>query len=205
MISFFYILYFTSIATGIIPLIVALPKAQKNELQSDKQTRFLILLSVLRLLTEFAIITLAIVIKNSFPAVHVSIFLSYIVILQILNTIHQLKLLNLLFIIGVLTFLLDLTLTSNLFQPAFVSSMLTFSIIIGLCIWVLYQNEISDVDEKLVGTLLIFYLLILGYYLFMKLLLDKSKVENIASHLFFLSNMIFNIRISYLLWLKKRI
>ena len=186
-------------------MIVALPLAQKNELQSDKQTRFLILLSVLRLLTEFAIIILAIAIKNSFPAVHVSIFLSYLVILQILNTIHPLKMLNLLFVIGVISFLLDLTLTSNILQPAFVSSMLTFSIIIGICIWVLYQNEITDIDEKLVGSFLVFYLLILGYYLFMKLLLDKSKVENYASHLFFLSNMIFNIRISYLLWLKKRI
>lgn len=204
MISFFYLLYFTTIASGIIPLLVAVLVARINKFQFEKQTRFLILLSSFRLITEFAIIALAITIKNSFPAVHVSILLSFLAIIHILNSIYSIKLMHLLYIIGSIAFILDLVLTSDLFKPAFVSSMLTFSIIVGLCIWILHQNEISDEDEKLIGTLLVFYLITLGYYLFMQLLIYKSKSGNIATHLFFIFNLLFNFRISYLIWLKRK-
>ncbi len=204
MISFFYLLYFTTIASGIIPLLVAVLVARINKFQFEKQTRFLILLSSFRLITEFAIIALAITIKNSFPAVHVSILLSFLAIIHILNSIYSIKLIHLLYIIGSIAFILDLVLTSDLFKPAFVSSMLTFSIIVGLCIWILHQNEISDEDEKLIGTLLVFYLITLGYYLFMQLLIYKSKSGNIATHLFFIFNLLFNFRISYLIWLKRK-
>jgi hypothetical protein len=204
LISFFYLLYFTTIASGIIPLLVAVLVARINKFQFEKQTRFLILLSSFRLITEFAIIALAITIKNSFPAVHVSILLSFLAIIHILNSIYSIKLIHLLYIIGSIAFILDLVLTSDLFKPAFVSSMLTFSIIVGLCIWILHQNEISDEDEKLIGTLLVFYLITLGYYLFMQLLIYKSKSGNIATHLFFIFNLLFNFRISYLIWLKRK-
>jgi hypothetical protein len=204
LISFFYLLYFTTIASGIIPLLVAVLVARINKFQFEKQTRFLILLSSFRLITEFAIIALAITIKNSFPAVHVSILLSFLAIIHILNSIYSIKLMHLLYIIGSIAFILDLVLTSDLFKPAFVSSMLTFSIIVGLCIWILHQNEISDEDEKLIGTLLVFYLITLGYYLFMQLLIYKSKSGNIATHLFFIFNLLFNFRISYLIWLKRK-
>jgi hypothetical protein len=204
LISFFYLLYFTTIASGIIPLLVAVLVARINKFQFEKQTRFLILLSSFRLITEFAIIALAITIKNSFPAVHVSILLSFLAIIHILNSIYSIKLIHLLYIIGSIAFFLDLVLTSDLFKPAFVSSMLTFSIIVGLCIWILHQNEISDEDEKLIGTLLVFYLITLGYYLFMQLLIYKSKSGNIATHLFFIFNLLFNFRISYLIWLKRK-
>ncbi len=185
-------------------MIVAAIVAKINKFHFEKQTSFLILLSTFRLLTDIGIIALAITIKNSFPAVHISILLSYLAIIHILNSIYSIKLINLLFIFGGVAFILDLVLTSDLFKPAFVSSMLTFSIIIGLCIWILHQNEISDEDEKLIGTLLVFYLVILGYYLFMKLLLDKSNVGNIATHLFFVFTILFNIRISHLIWLKRK-
>jgi hypothetical protein len=185
-------------------LLVAVLVARINKFQFEKQTRFLILLSSFRLITEFAIIALAITIKNSFPAVHVSILLSFLAIIHILNSIYSIKLMHLLYIIGSIAFILDLVLTSDLFKPAFVSSMLTFSIIVGLCIWILHQNEISDEDEKLIGTLLVFYLITLGYYLFMQLLIYKSKSGNIATHLFFIFNLLFNFRISYLIWLKRK-
>jgi len=198
------ILYFyVSVISGVIPIFYYFKKG-KSSLKRNKMEGNLLFYSLSRFIIDIVIVILINTIKNSLPAIHISIFICFYFALNILNEIDEIKNKKIFFLVGALLFILDLTFTSTLFKPCLLSSLTTFSIIITLSIKALQKFEISRENEKLIGYFLIYYLVAFAYYLYLELMSYSVTIMYWAFCLFISINILFNFSISHILWLRRR-
>jgi hypothetical protein len=198
------IYYYCCVFSGIIPIFFYL-KEGKSSYNRNNIERYLLFYSVSRLIIDIAIVILSNTIKNSFPAIHISIFVCFYFAINILNEIDQIKNIKFYLLGGSLLFILDLTFTSTIFKPCLLSSLTTFFIIIALSIKALQKFDISRENEKLIGYFLIFYLVAFAYYLYLELMSYSVTIMYWAFFLFTSINILFNFSISHILWLRRRI
>lgn len=201
-------LYYTYVISGLIPIIFFLvPKksAIHNNAKENKILNLIFILCLIRFLTDVSIVGLGVLYYNSLPAIHISVLLCYIIVLLILNEINDIFKLNYLVVFGLILFVSDVFFTSSIFSSCLLSSLSTFIIIIYQSIRALQVEKIMKENEKLVGSLLIFYLTACGYYLYQELITSSDKIMNLAIQLFISIQLIFNIILSQIIWSKKKI
>lgn len=201
--DFLYLVYYISVASGFIPLSLYIDKKRLELVKNNKKFRYLFYFVSSRLLTELGILLLSFAIKNAFPIVHFSVLITYVIVLKFFNSIYSNRLLNIYYFLGFLVFLFDLFLTSNLYQPCLFSSFITFVVIILLSIQILNLENISKEEDKLVSAVFVLYLVLLGYYLFLSFLIQRSQVSNMATYIMLIFNMFFNIAIAKIIWSKR--
>ncbi len=199
------IYYYIYALSGLLPFGIYFIDHKHNLNLSTQRIRFLLLIFVsVRIMTDLMSIVLAEAIKNSFPAIHFSILLCYFVVLKILNEIEEIKFLWLFNLLGLLLFILDLTVTSTIIQSCLLSSLTTFAIIIGLSIKSLQKIEITEVQEKVIGSIFLFYLIAFAYYLNQELMSESKKIMFLGFIFFISVNIIFNLYLSKIQWLLKK-
>ncbi len=198
-----YLVYYISVASGFIPLSLYIENKRLELVKNNKKYRYLFYFVSFRLLTELGILILSFAIKNSFPIVHFSVLITYGIVLKIFDSIYSNRFLKIYYLLGFLVFLFDLFLTSNLFEPCLFSSFITFLVIILLSIRILNLENISKEDDKLVSAVFVLYLVLLGYYLFLSFLIQRSQVSNMATYIMLIFNMFFNIAIAKIIWSKR--
>lgn len=198
-----YLVYYISVASGFIPLSLYIENKRLELVKNNKKYRYLFYFVSFRLLTELGILILSFAIKNSFPIVHFSVLITYGIVLKIFDSIYSNRFLKIYYLLGFLVFLFDLFLTSNLFEPCLFSSFITFLVIILLSIRILNLENISKEDDKLVSAAFVLYLVLLGYYLFLSFLIQRSQVSNMATYIMLIFNMFFNIAIAKIIWSKR--
>lgn len=197
------IYYYCCVFSGIIPIFYLKKGGASNN--RNNIDRYLLFYSISRLIIDIAIVILSNTIKNSFPAIHISIFVCFYFAIKILNEIDEIKNIKFYLLGGSLLFILDLTFTSTIFKPCLLSSLTTFFIIIALSIKALQKFDISRENEKLIGYFLIFYLVAFAYYLYLELMSYSVTIMYWAFFLFTSINILFNFSISHILWLRRRI
>ena len=197
-------LYYIYVVTGILPVITYIVSKYQKKIISNKVFNFLFIFSIQRLVTDILAIYLSFQFQNSFPAIHISVFLSFIFGINIFNKIRKIKILNLLYFIGLFVFIMDLTISSTIFKSCIFSSITTFTIIITLCIQTLQLENISIENEKITSTFFIFYLTAFAYYLFQDLMAFSNKIMFTGFSLFILVNILFNFSITHIIWSKRK-
>lgn len=200
-------IYYAYVISGLIPIVcffVVKNKTTSGALQKDKILNFIFFLSLVRFITDITVIVLGIFYQNSLPAIHISVLLCYLIILFIIDEIKQINKLNYFIVTGFLLFISDLIFTSSFFYTCLLSSLATFAIVIGLCIWLLQTENITKTNERLIGSLLLFYLTAGGYYLYQDLMSNNNKIMSLALYLFITIQLLFNASLSLIIWSKRK-
>lgn len=198
------IYYYVCVFSGIVPVFFYFSyknsSSPKNKIES-----FLLLYSISRFIIDIAVIILSNTIKNSLPAIHFSVLICYFLVLKIINEVDVIKNIKLYYLGGVFLFVLDLTITSTIFKPCLLSSLTTFLVIIVMSIKALQLFHISRENEKLIGYFLLFYLAAFAYFMYLELMSYSVTIMYWALFLFISINILFNLSISHIIWLRRRI
>jgi hypothetical protein len=199
------IYYSVCVFSGIVPVFFYFSYKKNSSSPKNKIESFLLLYSVSRFIIDIAVIILSNVIKNSLPAIHISVLICYFLVLKIINEVDVIKNIKLYYLGGVFLFVLDLTITSTIFKPCILSSLTTFFVIIVMSIKALQLFHISRENEKLIGYFLLFYLAAFAYFMYLELMSYSVTIMYWAFLLFISINILFNISISHIIWLRRRI
>ena len=195
---FFNIVYYLALFSSIIPLLLtgALTLCAKNTI-----FRFVTILIIVKFLSDLSVYILQVKIQNSLPAFHISVLFEFVIILQILNKIHSNKYFSIYLLIGCISCLLDLFVTSNLFENNLFSSCTTFGLIILNSWQILYFNlNIDRAFLKIIYTFFFYYILAFSFVMFQKIYITDSSIFQFGFVIFALATLIYNLSISHILW-----
>ena len=163
--------------------------------------RFVTILIIVKFLSDLSVYILQVKIQNSLPAFHISVLFEFVIILQILNKIHSNKYFSIYLLIGCISCLLDLFVTSNLFENNLFSSCTTFGLIILNSWQILYFNlNIDRAFLKIIYTFFFYYILAFSFVMFQKIYITDSSIFKFGFVIFALATLIYNLSISHILW-----
>ena len=159
--------------------------------------RSLKILILVKFLSDLSVYILQVKIHNSLPAFHISVLLEFGIILQILNKIHSNKYFSIYLLIGCISCLLDLFVTSNLFENNLFSSCTTFGLIILNSWQILYfKLNIDRAFLKIIYTFFFYYILAFSFVMFQKIYINDASIFRFGFIIFALATLIYNLSIS---------
>ena len=161
--------------------------------------RSLKILILVKFLSDLLVYFLQIKTQNSLPAFHISVLLEFVIILQILNKIYSNKYFSTYFLIGCISFLLDLFVTSNLFEDNLFSSCTTFGLIILNSWQILYSKfNIDRIFLKVIYTFFFYYILAFSFVMFQKFYLNDATIFKFGFIIFALATLFYNLSFSHI-------
>ncbi len=198
-----YLFFYSSILSSIIPIIfIGVHRLKSN--QNRFRSIFYIFLLV-RFLSDLGNIILEKVINNSFPVFHFSITIQFFLILELFYMIRKIKIPKTFFnTLAFVFFILDLTVTSNVFQNNHLSTMYTYFVISGFGMVYLY-NISGDLFKKIILSSISIYTIAFAFLLcFEEIILKSKELNNYLINFMALLSLMLNIIFSYALCLKPK-
>jgi hypothetical protein len=195
-----YLFFYCSILSSIIPIIfIGVHRLKSN--QNRFRSIFYIFLLV-RFLSDLGNIILEKVIDNSFPVFHFSITIQFFLILELFYMIRKIK--TFFNTLAFVFFILDLTVTSNVFQNNHLSTMYTYFVISGFGMVYLY-NISGDLFKKTILSSISIYTIAFVFLLcFEEIILKSKELNNYLINFMALLSLMLNIIFSYALCLKPK-
>ncbi|MEN9291298.1 MAG: hypothetical protein RLZZ357_1142 [Bacteroidota bacterium] len=192
----FYFIFHTVLFSSSFPLISIYHKTTNKALHSYENRAFVYFL-LARVLTDLSVFIFGRYFGNSMPVFHISVIIEFILLILLLNHIHTINSKKLIILFGIVSFIADLTLTSDLFSNNLFSSIVTFGLVIGITGKMIIRNNTSSKDELLVYSIFLYYILALSYTFFQKFNFQTELLNDIAFYFFALATFVFNISLSY--------
>ncbi len=190
----FNLVYYVALFSSAIPLLLISTLKFGTPHTIFRSLKILILV---KFLSDLSVYILQVKIHNSLPAFHISVLLEFGIILQILNKIHSDKYFSIYLLTGCISCLLDLFVTSNLFDDNLFSSCTTFGLIILKSWKILYSNyNIDRVFLKVIYTFFLYYLLAISFVMFQKIYINDASIFRFGFIIFALATLIYNLSIS---------
>lgn len=199
----FYIVFCTVLLSSSFPLVFIFQKPNNTALISYGKKAFVYFL-IARVLTDLSVFIFGRYFGNSMPVFHLSVLIEFILLIILLNHIHTINSKRLIMLFGIVSFIADLTVTSNLFANNLFSSIVTFGIIIGITGKMIITNNTSPKNELLVYSIFLYYILALSYTFFQKFNFQTELLNDIAFYFFALATFLFNISLSFVVCTVKR-
>lgn len=192
----FYFVFYTVLISSSFPLISIYQKTTNKAFHSY-ENKALVYFLLARVLTDLSVFILGRYFDNSMPVFHFSVLIEFILLIIILNRIHAINPKQLFILFGVVSFVADLTLTSDLFSNNLFSSIVTFGLVIGITGKMIISNNTTPKNELLIYSLFLYYILALSYTFFQKFNLQTELFNDIAFYIFAFSTFVFNISLSF--------
>ena len=192
----FNLVYYVALFSSTIPLLLISTLKFGTQHTIFRSLKILILV---KFLSDLLVYFLQIKIQNSLPAFHISVLLEFVIILQILNKIHSDKYFSIYFLIGCISFLLDLFVTSNLFEDNLFSSCTTFGLIILNSWQILYSKfNIDRIFLKVIYIFFFYYILAFSFVMFQKFYLNDATIFKFGFIIFALATLFYNLSFSHI-------
>jgi hypothetical protein len=192
----FYFVFYTVLISSSFPLISIYQKTTNKAFHSY-ENKALVYFLLARVLTDLSVFIFGRYFDNSMPVFHFSVLIEFILLIIILNRIHTINPKQLIILLGVVSFVADLTLTSDLFSNNLFSSIVTFGLVIGITGKMINSNNTTPKNELLIYSLFLYYILALSYTFFQKFNLQTELFNDIAFYIFAFSTFVFNISLSF--------
>ena len=192
----FYFVFYTVLISSSFPLISIYQKTTNKAFHSY-ENKALVYFLLARVLTDLSVFIFGRYFDNSMPVFHFSVLIEFILLIIILNRIHAINPKQLIILFGVVSFVADLTLTSDLFSNNLFSSIVTFGLVIGITGKMIISNNTTPKNELLIYSLFLYYILALSYTFFQKFNFQTELLNDIAFYFFALATFVFNISLSY--------
>lgn len=192
----FYFVFYTVLISSSFPLISIYQKTTNKSFHSY-ENKALVYFLLARVLTDLSVFIFGRYFDNSMPVFHFSVLIEFILLIIILNRIHTINPKQLIILFGVVSFVADLTLTSDLFSNNLFSSIVTFGLVIGITGKMIISNNTTPKNELLIYSLFLYYILALSYTFFQKFNLQTELFNDIAFYIFAFSTFVFNISLSF--------
>jgi hypothetical protein len=192
----FYFVFYTVLISSSFPLISIYQKTTNKAFHSY-ENKALVYFLLARVLTDLSVFIFGRYFDNSMPVFHFSVLIEFILLIIILNRIHTINPKQLIILFGVVSFVADLTLTSDLFSNNLFSSIVTFGLVIGITGKMIISNNTTPKNELLIYSLFLYYILALSYTFFQKFNLQTELFNDIAFYIFAFSTFVFNISLSF--------
>ncbi len=192
----FYIIFYTVLFSSSLPFF-SIYHNKINLAQYYFENKILVFFLFARLLTDASVFIFGRLYSNTMPVLHFSVIIEFILLILLLNHIHNINSKKLIILFGIVSFVADLTLTSDLFSNNLFSSIVTFGLIIGITCKMIIRNNTSSKDELLVYSIFLYYILALSYSFFQKFNFQTELLNDIAFYFFALATFVFNISLSY--------
>ena len=122
----FYFVFYTVLFSSSFPLISIYQKTTNKAFHSYENKAFVYFL-LARVLTDLSVFIFGRYFGNSMPVFHFSVLIEFILLIIILNSIHTINPKQLIILFGGVSFVADLTLTSDLFSNNLDSSFLNYT------------------------------------------------------------------------------
>lgn len=158
------------------------------------------LLTIERLMSNIGILILMFTIKNSIPIYHFSVLLEFIIISKLFDLEKRISILNLLMFCAFLVFLSDLFFTSDLTHLNSLSSIFTYSIIIGLGWNYLYSNNSPKQKSTPLISVFLYYLGSIFYLLFEQYAIANEKAFDSGFIVLATLSVLFNLSNTFTIW-----
>lgn len=192
----FNLVYYVALFSSAIPLLLISILKFGTQHTIFRSLKILILV---KFLSDLLVYFLQIKTQNSLPAFHISVLLEFVIILQILNKIYSNKYFSTYFLIGCISFLLDLFVTSNLFEDNLFSSCTTFGLIILNSWQILYSKfNIDRIFLKVIYTFFFYYILAFSFVMFQKFYLNDATIFKFGFIIFALATLFYNLSFSHI-------
>lgn len=192
----FYFVFYTVLFSSSFPLISIYQKTTNKAFHSYENKAFVYFL-LARVLTDLSVFIFSRYFGNSMPVFHFSVLIEFILLIIILNSIHTINPKLLIILFGGVSFVADLTLTSDLFSNNLFSSIVTFGLVIGITGKMIISNNTTPKNELLIYSLFLYYILALSYTFFQKFNFQTELLNDIAFYIFALATFVFNISLSF--------
>jgi hypothetical protein len=192
----FYFVFYTVLFSSSFPLISIYQKTTNKAFHSYENKAFVYFL-LARVLTDLSVFIFGRYFGNSMPVFHFSVLIEFILLIIILNSIHTINPKLLIILFGGVSFVADLTLTSDLFSNNLFSSIVTFGLVIGITGKMIISNNTTPKNELLIYSLFLYYILALSYTFFQKFNFQTELLNDIAFYIFALATFVFNISLSF--------
>jgi len=193
---YFYFIFYSVLFSSLLPLFFLVKNSTKIK-DFYKENKPFSLFLIFRLLTDISVFLSSTIFENSMPVFHISVIIEFILLILLLNHIHTINSKKLIILFGIVSFIADLTLTSDLFSNNLFSSIVTFGLVIGITGKMIIRNNTSSKDELLVYSIFLYYILALSYTFFQKFNFQTELLNDIAFYFFALATFVFNISLSY--------
>lgn len=194
------IFFYLSITTGAIPVLLLFFLRKSISYNSSEFKFWLQLLTVERFAANLGILILMFTLKNSIPIYHFSVLLEFVIISKLFDIKKKQDHLNLLVCCAIIAFLSDLFVTSDLFHLNSISSILTYSMIIGLGWNYIYSDNSSKERSLALISIFLYYLGSIFYLLFEKYLLKNQLTFEYGFIVLAILSSLFNLSNSYSIW-----
>jgi hypothetical protein len=194
------LLFSISIVSSALPVLINIIYFQSISLSSSDFKFWFQLLVFERFLANIGILILMFTIQNSIPIYHFSVLFEFLIISKLFDLEKRICILNLLLFCAFLVFLSDLFLTSDLTHLNSLSSILTYSIIIGLGWYYIYSNtSLKKISTALISIFL-YYLSSVFYLLFEHYSITNEKAFDSGFTVLVTLSILFNLSNSYITW-----
>jgi len=192
----FYFVFYTVLFSSSFPLISIYQKTTNKAFHSY-ENKALVYFLLARVLTDLSVFIFGRYFENSMPVFHLSVLIEFILLILLLNHIHTINSKKLIVLFGIVSFVADLTLTSDLFSNNLFSSIVTFGLVIGITGKMIISNNTTPKNELLIYSLFLYYILALSYTFFQKFNFQTELLNDIAFYIFALATFVFNISLSF--------
>ena len=200
---YFYFIFYSVLFSSLLPLFFLFKNSTKIK-DFYKENKPFALFLIFRFLTDISVFLSSTIFVNSMPVFHLSVLIEFILLIILLNHIHTINSKKLIILFGIVSFIADLTVTSNLFANNLFSSIVTFGLIIGITGKMIITNNTSPKNELLVYSIFLYYILALSYTFFQKFNFQTELLNDIAFYFFALATFLFNISLSFVVCTVKR-
>lgn len=187
--NWFDIIYYSTVATSILPLIALalFPKALKEF--SKEVRRGLMAYFIYNVLHHAAqIILLDFLDSNPIPAVHISICLEFYILLYLFHAILPIKHIQVITIAGILPFLADAFWISSLSEYIKVSSIIYFFANACFAFRIIYKIGLKKKESSFVTAIFLYFLACFVHEAFANLMIVNPIVLDMVFPLFALIN-----------------
>ena len=175
----FYFVFYTVLFSSSFPLISIYQKTTNKAFHSY-ENKALVYFLLARVLTDLSVFIFGSYFENSMPVFHLSVLIEFILLILLLNHIHTINSKKLIVLFGIVSFVADLTLTSDLFSNNLFSSIVTFGLVIGITGKMIISNNTTPKNELLIYSLFLYYILALSYTFFQKFNFQTELLNDIA-------------------------
>jgi hypothetical protein len=194
------IFFYLSITTSAIPVLLLFFLRKSISYNSSEFKFWLQLLTVERFAANLGILILMFTLKNSIPIYHFSVLLEFVIISKLFDLKKKQVKLNLLVCCAIIAFLSDLFVTSDLLHLNAISSILTYSMIIGLGWNYLYSDNSPKERSIALISIFLYYLGSIFYLLCEKYLLKNQLTFEYGFIVLAILSLLFNLSNSYSIW-----
>lgn len=199
-----YFFYYLVLLSSWIPILFLGIKLKSQ----NKQTRFrftFYLFILARCLTDLGVLILEKLASNTFPVFHFSVLIEFILVLELFYSINNYKIPKaIFFILSIICFSLDATVTSNFFENNHINTMYSYIVLSGFGVQYLFRYT-GDVFQKLIlGSTSVYTIAFMFLLYFEDLFFSSKELNNYLLNFMALLSLVLNILFSYALCLKPK-